>query len=128
MINRTPTGADARAELIIRANAEEVFLSDSSATELENAIADLQRGVSGLEISSEGSIACVLFDAQAKVRAGSTFKIRYTLAENSTDYKYIVEFLKNHFLIIGVKEIRPGFQLIGEVILVSISDHLPDIR
>ena len=70
------------------ANAEEVFLSDSSATELENAIADLQRGVSGLEISSEGSIACVLFDAQAKVRAGSTFKIRYTLAENSTDYKY----------------------------------------
>jgi|GEM_PF-4018707 len=67
------------------AEAEEVFLSNSSDTALKNAIDGLKRAVANLETKSEGSIACVLFDAQGKVRDGSKFYIRFTTDSSQTN-------------------------------------------
>ena len=62
------------------AAAEEVFLASSSTNDqIKSAIEALERSVAGLEVSSEGSIACVLFDAQGNVKKNYTYKLHYQI-------------------------------------------------
>ena len=66
------------------AEAEAYFLGNTDKLTLNGATEALERCISGLEVKSEGSIACVLFDAQGKVRNNYSFKIRYSKVKEPT--------------------------------------------
>lgn len=62
-----------------------MYYSTTSFGTWENALSGLKRAIANMDIKSEASIGCLLYDAQSKVSSGTTFKISYK--ENKGDTK-----------------------------------------
>ena len=58
--------------------AENTYITGDSVDKAKEAIEALDRAIANVSVSSEGSIAVVLYDAQNKVSKGNTFDVHYT--------------------------------------------------
>ena len=73
--NRTYTNVQNLKDKL--AVAESAYLSDTSTSSIESAIGDLNRAIVNLRVSTEGSIAVVLYDVQDRVDHGHNLELNY---------------------------------------------------
>ena len=81
--NRTYTNVQNLKDKL--AVAESAYLSDTStSSSIESAIGDLNRAIVNLRVSTEGSIAVVLYDVQDRVDHGHNLELHYYKSKNAT--------------------------------------------
>ncbi len=85
--NRAYEGVDNLKDKLRLAEKAYIDKDSTSVDTAKNAIEALDRAIANVSVSSEGSIAVVLYDAQGKVAKGTKFEVRFTESENSSDIK-----------------------------------------